>query len=76
MIDKIIKEVKKQNERNFNNEGYKIIAIDVNINENEQIYTLTFRNRNFIENTFICNNVNSLYNLLKGFGFDNILEIK
>jgi hypothetical protein len=76
MVNKLITEVKKQNERDYNKKGYKIVMVDVKVDENRQSYILTLRDKNFTENTFMCDDVNSLYNLLKDFGFDSLLEVK
>lgn len=76
MVNKLITEVKKQNERDFNKKGYKIVMVDVKVDENRQSYILTLRDKNFTENTFMCDDVNSLYSLLKDFGFENLLGVK
>lgn len=76
MINKLIGLVKKQNEVNFNEKGYKITMIDVRVDDFRQTYTLTFRSNDFIESTFQCDNVTQLNKLLKDFGFENILEVK
>lgn len=76
MINKLIGLVKKQNELDFNEKGYKITMVDVRVDENRQSYTLTLRDKNFTENTFMCDDVSGLYILLKDFGFNNLLEVK
>ena len=76
MVDKIIGMVKKQDKIDYNGLGYKIIDFSCNININLQEYHITVLNTNGEEYGFLCGNVNNLNNLLKNYGFDNILEVK
>lgn len=76
MVDKIIGMVKKQDRVDYNKLGYKIIDFSCNINVNLQEYYITVMNINGEEYGFLCGNINNLNNLLKNYGFDNILEVK
>ena len=76
MINKLIGMVKKQNELDFNKKGYKIVMIDVRVDDTRQTYTLTFRDKDFSEGTYQCDNLTQLNSLLKDFGFENMLEVK
>ena len=76
MVDKIIGMVKKQEKIDYNKLGYKIIDFSCNVNINLQEYFITILNTNGEEYGFLCGSVNNLNNLLKNYGFDNILEVK
>lgn len=69
MIDKIIKKIKENIE--FNKLGYKIISIEVRVNESEQKYYITILKENDnSEYNFLCKDVNSLYSLLQQYGME------
>ena len=70
MIDKIIKGIKEGTE--FNKLGYKIILVDVRVNEIEQKYYITLlKEKDNSEYNFLCKNVNSLYKLLRQYGMED-----
>ena len=75
MINKIIGLVKKQKDIDYNSEGYKIIRLEVKVGNDYQEYFITFRNT-FTDITYKCINFTQLYNVLKQYGFENILEVK
>lgn len=75
MINKIIGLVKKQKDINYNLEGYKITKLEIKVGNDYQEYFITFRNT-FTDITYKCINFTQLYNVLKQYGFDNILEVK
>ena len=69
MIDKIIKRIKEDTE--FNKLGYKIISVEVRITESEQKYYITIlKESDNSEYSFLCKDVNSLYNLLQQYGME------
>lgn len=70
MIDKIIKGIKEGTE--FNKLGYKIILVDVRVNEIEQKYYITLlKEKDNSEYNFLCKDVNSLHNLLLNYGMED-----
>lgn len=75
MINKIIGLVKKQKDIDYNLEGYKISKLEVKVGSNFQEYYITFRDT-FNDITYKCVNFTQLNNVLKQYGFDNILEVK
>lgn len=75
MINKIIGLVKKQKDIDYNLKGYKIIRLEVKVGNDYQEYFITFRNT-FTDITYKCINFTQLYNVLKQYGFENILEVK
>ena len=69
MIDSIIKWIKDGTE--FNKLGYKIISVEVRITESEQKYYITIlKESDNSEYSFLCKDVNSLYNLLQQYGME------
>lgn len=69
MIDKIIKRIKEDTE--FNKLGYKIISVEVRVTESEQKYYITIlKESDNSEYSFLCKDVNSLYNLLQQYGME------
>ena len=69
MIDKIIKKIKEGTE--FNKLGYKIISVEVRVTESEQKYYITIlKESDNSEYSFLCKDVNSLYNLLQQYGME------
>ena len=70
MIDNIIKRIKEGTE--FNKLGYKIILVDVRVNEIEQKYYITLlKEKDNSEYNFLCKDVNSLYKLLRQYGMED-----
>lgn len=74
MINKIIGLVKKQKDIDYNLEGYKISKLEIRVDSNSQVYFITFRDT-FTEITYKCINFTQLNNVLKQYGFENILEV-
>lgn len=69
MIDKIIKRIKEGTE--FNKLGYKIISVEVRVTESEQKYYITIlKESDNSEYSFLCKDVNSLYDLLQQYGME------
>lgn len=75
MINKIIGLVKKQKDIDYNLEGYKITKLEIKVDINSQEYFITFRDT-FTDITYKCINFTQLNNVLKQYGFDNLLEVK
>ena len=75
MINKIIGLVKKQEDIDYNLKGYKISKFEIKLGISCQEYFITFRNT-FTEITYMCINFIQLYNVLKQYGFENILEVR
>ena len=75
MINKIIGLVKKQKDIDYNLKGYKISKLEVKVGNDYQEYFITFRNT-CTDITYKCINFTQLYNVLKQYGFENILEVK
>lgn len=75
MINKIIGLVKKQKDIDYNLEGYKITKLEIKVDSNSQEYFITFRDT-FTDITYKCINFTQLNNVLKQYGFDNLLEVK
>ena len=70
MIDKIIKRIKEGTE--FNKLGYKIISVEVRVTESEQKYYITIlKESDNSEYSFLCKDVNSLYDLLQQYEWRN-----
>lgn len=68
MINKLIHLVRLQNDIEYNNKGYKLIAIDIKVNGSEAKYLLTIEDSNSSEYNFLCKDLNSLNKLITEYG--------
>lgn len=68
MINKLIQLVRLQNDIEYNSKGYKIIAIEIKVNELGAKYFITIEDNNSSEYNFLCKDLNSLNKLITEYG--------